>query len=193
MSTHFLHLLSQPIRSHSLGLQSRPISFLHADFYTRVPSSVIAVNLCVASVAVIFHSFSFVITGNNTVINDSPTHYLEGEVCGNMFELGPVANIQEDHLESNGGSQWIQYKNNEVHHPPSVTNEAFHQINECFNHCSQQSIYMVLHPLYRVVTFMELQNIQNHLSNAFLWGKLHLCCTGALSFVFLTVYLHSSA
>lgn len=42
-STHFPHLLSQSIRSHSLGQQSRPISIHWAAFYTRVPSDIIAV------------------------------------------------------------------------------------------------------------------------------------------------------
>jgi len=35
-SARFPHLLSQDIRSHSLGQPSRPISFYCADFYTEV-------------------------------------------------------------------------------------------------------------------------------------------------------------
>lgn len=42
-SAHFPHLLSLPIRSHSLRPRTRPISFHCVDFYTRVPSDVIAV------------------------------------------------------------------------------------------------------------------------------------------------------
>lgn len=42
------------------------------------------------------------ITGNDTVINDSQPHYLEEQVCSNMFERGPVANTwNEGHLETN--------------------------------------------------------------------------------------------
>lgn len=93
-STHFPHLLSQPIKRHSLGQRSKPIGFHCADFYTRVPSDVIAVHTALDSAALISHFISFMIIGNNTVTNDSRPHYQEEQVCSNMFEQAPVANVK---------------------------------------------------------------------------------------------------
>lgn len=93
-STHFPDLLSQSIKRHSLGQQRKPISFHCADFYTRVPSDVIAVHTAIDSAALISHFISFMITGNNTVTNDSHLHYLEEQVCSNMSEQAPVANVK---------------------------------------------------------------------------------------------------
>lgn len=55
-SKHFPHLLSQAIRSHSLGQKSEPISCHYSDSSTRVPSDLIAVYTGLYSAALLSHS-----------------------------------------------------------------------------------------------------------------------------------------
>lgn len=77
-STRFLHLQTQPIRSHSLGHLSRPISFHCADFH-RVISDAAALQIDMDSGAVISYSLSLKITATN----DSYPHY--EELLGPLF------------------------------------------------------------------------------------------------------------